>query len=83
MIEDVLPEAYVKMKAQLNAVATSGAQLDLQKLFLDLTTNVVGVMAYDVSVYKHVLLKSADRYTRWISTPLPHSAKHLITPRIR
>lgn len=50
MIEDVLPEAYVKMKAQLNAVATSGAQLDLQKLFLDLTTNVVGVMAYDMDI---------------------------------
>lgn len=49
MIEDVLPEAYLKMRAQLNSAAESGAQIDLQKLFLDLTTNVVGVMAYDVS----------------------------------
>jgi hypothetical protein len=52
MIEDVLPDAYIKMKAQLVPATKSGGQLDLQKLFLDLTTNVVGVMAYDVSVDK-------------------------------
>jgi cytochrome P450 len=60
MIEDVLPEAYVKIRDQLNSAAQSGAQVDLQKLCLDLTTNVVGVMAYDVSGDKK-LSKTADR----------------------
>lgn len=57
MIEDVLPDAYAKMKAQLVPAIKSGAQLDLQKLLLDLTTNVVGVMAYDVSENKLWLRK--------------------------
>ena len=59
MIEDVLPEAYAKIRDQLNSAAQSGAQVDLQKLCLDLTTNVVGVMAYDVSENK-TLPMSAD-----------------------
>lgn len=50
MIEDVMPEAYLKMQAQLKSSADAGTQVDLQKYFLDLTTNAVGVMAYDVSL---------------------------------
>lgn len=49
MIEDVMPQAYAKAKTQMMSHAENGSRFDLQKFFLDLTTNVVGVMAYDVS----------------------------------
>ena len=48
MVEDVMPDAYKKIQAQLISTVDNGTQIDLQRVFLDLTTDVVGVMAYDV-----------------------------------
>ena len=50
MVEDVLPDAYSKMKATLDIAVSTEATVDMQKLFLDLTTSVVGQMAYDASI---------------------------------
>ena len=49
LIEDVLPEAYQESKAELLELSKTGKQIDLQHFFLDLTTTVVGQMAYDAS----------------------------------
>lgn len=49
MVEDVLPDAYSKMKLALDKAIDDKATVDMQKLFLDLTTSVVGQMAYDAS----------------------------------
>jgi hypothetical protein len=51
MVEDVLPEVYhskTGMRQQLLQAAKDNSIVDMQKLFLDLTTTVVGYMAYDV-----------------------------------
>ena len=53
LIEDVLPEIYMQTKAELLQHAQHGTELDLQKVFLDLTTRVMGVMAYDVCAFYH------------------------------
>ncbi len=49
LIEDVLPKAYMQTRSTLLQCAKSGQPLDLEALLLDLTTAVVGRMAYDVS----------------------------------
>jgi hypothetical protein len=49
LIEEVLPSAYVQTRSVLLQHAQSGDFLDLEAMFLDLTTTVVGRMAYDVS----------------------------------
>jgi len=48
LIEIVLPSAYMETRANLQHLAESGQPLDLEALLLDLTTTVVGRMAYDV-----------------------------------
>jgi hypothetical protein len=48
-IETVLPEAFALTKATLLDCALSGSEIDLQDLFLGLTTKAVGRMAYNVS----------------------------------
>jgi hypothetical protein len=48
-VEDVLPEAYQKAKSRLIEVSDSSEEIDLQAFFLDLTTRVIGLMAYDAS----------------------------------
>jgi hypothetical protein len=51
MVEEVLPEVYLSetgMRQQLLQAAKDNSIVDVQKLFLDLTTTVVGYMAYDV-----------------------------------
>ncbi|KIV89746.1 hypothetical protein PV10_07126 [Exophiala mesophila] len=53
MIEDVLPEVYHSdsgMQRLLSQAAEDNTVVDLQKLFLDLTTTVVGYMAYDMEI---------------------------------
>ncbi len=51
MIEEVLPEVYAETtRKQLLQASKDGSVVDLQKLFLDLTTTVVGHMAYDVRI---------------------------------
>lgn len=49
LIEDVLPNTYTQTRSTLLQYSESGQQLDLEAVFLDLTTAVVGRMAYDVS----------------------------------
>jgi len=50
LIEDVLPEAYTATQSYLRQCTEQKSVVDLQKVFLDLTTIVVGQMAYDVSL---------------------------------
>jgi hypothetical protein len=49
LIENVLPNAYMETRLNLRHLAESGQPLDLEAILLDLTTTVVGRMAYDVS----------------------------------
>jgi hypothetical protein len=48
LIEKVLPNAYMETRANLQHLAKSRQPLDLEAVLLDLTTTVVGRMAYDV-----------------------------------
>ncbi len=48
-VEVVLPEVYARTRAQLLEYASIGTQVDLQAVFLDLTTTAVGRTAYNVS----------------------------------
>jgi hypothetical protein len=49
MIDNVLPEVYAEStKKELQQAAEDRSVVDLQKVFHDLTTTVVGHMAYDV-----------------------------------
>ncbi len=48
LTEDVLPNAYMETREVLLEFAGSGQPLDLEATLLDLTTAVVGRMAYDV-----------------------------------
>jgi hypothetical protein len=48
LVEDVLPEVYQQARNKLLKHAKSGKQMDLQRFFLDMTTTIVGQMAYDV-----------------------------------
>lgn len=49
-IEQILPHYLEETVAKkLDAAVKSSEQVDLQELFLDLTTRLMGVMAYDVS----------------------------------
>ncbi|EXJ87016.1 hypothetical protein A1O3_03973 [Capronia epimyces CBS 606.96] len=47
LAEEVLPEVYAGTRKHLLQAANDGSVIDLQKVFLDLTTTVVGHMAYD------------------------------------
>ena len=48
-IQNVLPEAFVRTRTRLLECAQSSSQVDLQDVFLELTTKAVGRMAYNVS----------------------------------
>lgn len=49
MVDEVLPEVYSQTRQRLTQASRDGSVVDLQQIFLDLTTTVVGHMAYDVS----------------------------------
>lgn len=51
MVEEVLPEAYSRMKSNLLNHARDGTVVDMQSVFLDFTSFVMGHMAYDVRLY--------------------------------
>lgn len=55
-IEKILPHYLEEaVEKKLDAAVKSLEQVDLQELFLDLTTRLMGVMAYDVSgAFPHV-----------------------------
>jgi hypothetical protein len=48
-IETVVPEAFARTRTRLFKCAESGSPVDLQDVFLELTTKAVGRMAYNVS----------------------------------
>jgi len=48
MVDEVLPEAYSRIRSQLLEHANVGSVVDMQSIFLDLTSFVMGHMAYDV-----------------------------------
>lgn len=50
MVEEILPEAYSRTKAQLLEHAEAGTPVDMQSVFLDFTSFVMGHMAYNVSL---------------------------------
>lgn len=54
LIEDVLPSTYTQTRSTLLQYAKSGQHLDLEATLLDLTTAVVGCIAYDVSLSQTV-----------------------------
>lgn len=49
MVDDVLPEAYSRMRSHLLKHAEAETVVDMQSVFLDFTSFVMGHMAYDVS----------------------------------
>ena len=48
MVEEVLPEAYSRIKPKLLKHAEEGTIVDMQLIFQDFTSFVLGHMAYDV-----------------------------------
>lgn len=48
MVEEVLPEAYSRVRSRLVKHAEDGTIVDMQSVFLDYTSFVMGHMAYDV-----------------------------------
>ena len=53
-IDQILPPYLHDLEEQLDAIARSSGVVDLQELFLELTTRLMGQMAYDVSMYSGV-----------------------------
>ncbi|KAK5048364.1 hypothetical protein LTR84_006034 [Exophiala bonariae] len=70
MVEDVLPEVYFSetgLRRQLSQASDDHSIIDLQKLFLDLTTTVVGYMAYDMEISStHPFSKAFDHASNHI-----------------
>ncbi|KEF59549.1 uncharacterized protein A1O9_04393 [Exophiala aquamarina CBS 119918] len=70
MVEDVLPEVYLSetgMRQQLLQAVKDNSVVDMQKLFLDLTTTVVGYMAYDMEISStHPFSKAFDHASNQI-----------------
>ncbi|ETN44343.1 uncharacterized protein HMPREF1541_10523 [Cyphellophora europaea CBS 101466] len=50
LVDDVLPELYHDVENTLLAAFQSGETLDLQRVFHDLTTSIMGLMAYDMHI---------------------------------
>ncbi|ERF69161.1 hypothetical protein EPUS_01118 [Endocarpon pusillum Z07020] len=75
LIEDVLPNAYMEIRAVLLGFAGSGQSLDLEATLLDLTTAVVGRMAYDMNIsasspFSRAFDYASDRTGRRFQNPL-------------
>jgi len=51
MVEEFLPEAYSHTRSRLLKHAEAGTVVDMQSVFLDFTSFVMGRMAYDVRHY--------------------------------
>lgn len=52
MVEDVLPEAYARIRSKLLKHAEAGTVVDMQSIFLDFTSFIMGYMAYDVGSHR-------------------------------
>ena len=48
MVDEVLPEAYSRIRQRLLEHADNGTVVDMQLIFLDFTSFIMGHMAYDV-----------------------------------
>ncbi|EXJ88212.1 hypothetical protein A1O1_05142 [Capronia coronata CBS 617.96] len=74
LVEDVLPEVYDDTRKQLLQAAKEGSIIDLQQVFLDLTTSVVGHMAYDASPLQSLMEISASSP---FSKAFDHASGHI------
>ena len=54
-IEDVLPPILADTEEYLDNASRKDSVVDLQKVLLDLTTRLMGNMAYDVRIHTHNL----------------------------
>lgn len=50
MVEEILPEAYQRTQARLSKHAEDGTVVDMQSVFLDFTSFVMGHMAFDIDL---------------------------------
>lgn len=82
MVDDVLPEAYTRMRSHLLKHAEAETIVDMQSVFLDFTSFVMGYMAYDVGLTPAACNTTAD-IPRSILTHLIPSPKPSIMPLIR
>ena len=48
MVDEVLPEAYSRIRSRLLEHTKADTVVDIQAIFLDFTSSVMGHMAYDV-----------------------------------
>lgn len=81
MVAEVLPEAYKRIETKLLKHATDGTIVDMQAVFLDFTSFVMGHMAYDVRC--STSSTSTANMGRWTLIQRIPSAKHLIMLQIR
>ncbi|KAL2413621.1 Cytochrome P450 [Exophiala dermatitidis] len=85
LIEEVLPEIYEdNTRKQLVQAAKDGSVIDLQKIFLDLTTTVVGHMAYDMEIsasspFSKAFDHASDRIGLRFQNPLWRLTEFLFT----
>lgn len=64
LVDDVLPVFIENTKKTLDVAAQTSAQVDLQEIFSEFTTRVMGKVAYDVSgpsLTSLIGLRQADR----------------------
>lgn len=57
MVEEVLPEAYSRIETRLLQLAKEGTVVDMQSVFLDFTSFIMGHMAYDVRYTYHLCIR--------------------------
>jgi cytochrome P450 len=72
LIEEVLPVVYAQTRSELTKHCEAGTVLDLQEVFLDLTTKVMGQMAYDASFqspYNHPCINKHPQMDISASSP--------------
>lgn len=72
-MKEVLPEVYAETRQSLLRQAADNSTVDLQQVFLDLTTTVVGVLAYDVSLADIRSVGLADTVKMEIDASSPFS----------
>lgn len=90
LIDDALPPILADTESLLDEAAKNGTPVDLQNVLLELTTRLMGSMAYDVrglalsGLYRDcVLRKLTIALTRWTCQPHCLSHNHLTSPLVQ
>ena len=52
LLENELPRFYAQTRTCLEGHSEKGSTFDLQEVFLDLTTRIMGQLAYNVSLFR-------------------------------